>query len=554
MALVLAAACGGSAAADTVRGIRVLADRPIAPRGGVMLVPLGARRPGTSWPRSLGLTMSDGTRLHGQVIWFAPSRPRPVTRRRWTEEPPRPVVRAVAPTDDSSVPAAGAPYLVVRLPEHGAGPIRLSSQTIHPRWRDPSRAYTFDPLPGDDRPKLEVTASPDRPDPDSPFAYWRWVLLADRLDHRPPAPDRYGEIGGLVAEHFAALWRIALGRLAEHSIPTAAACLDQLTRICTDRPHRFAGWVVGADELDELLSGLLDFRRDGDRLVADARGWLRIRPPLAAWSERDHGDRVTLALVNRSLQPLVARVQWEGRSEPPMTVELRPGALTLVDIERPAAAAAAGAPATIPDDPMVRLLSVTASGEMQMLPIGRPVTTVRPPGFVLPPPRPPLTLAAIETGRGARVPPEQATLVQVRRLRGRWEVFVECARPASARPFAQPNGPDEDESMRGVEAITLLLGPEAGPAVVLAVPESGPRRMLEGIDDGTLEIHRRSYEDRWYCRIVLPTAWLPDPTAVLIGLRRSHGDGDAIETTPKTGPPWRQTASRAMIDLTGWDD
>ena len=47
-ALVLLAACGGPAAAGTVRGIRVLADRPIAPRGGVMLVPLGARRPGTS--------------------------------------------------------------------------------------------------------------------------------------------------------------------------------------------------------------------------------------------------------------------------------------------------------------------------------------------------------------------------------------------------------------------------------------------------------------------------------------------------------------------------
>ena len=85
-----------------------VAERPIAPRGGVMLLPLGARHPGTSWPPTLGLTMSDGTRLHGQVIWFAPSRSRPAARRRWTDEPPRPFVRAVVPTDDSSDPAAGA--------------------------------------------------------------------------------------------------------------------------------------------------------------------------------------------------------------------------------------------------------------------------------------------------------------------------------------------------------------------------------------------------------------------------------------------------------------
>ena len=43
--------------------------------------------------------------------------------------------------------------------------------------------------------------------------------------------------------------------------------------------------------------------------------------------------------------------------------------------------------------------------------------------------------------------------------------------------------------------------------------------------DGTLEIHRRSLSDRWYCRIVLPGAWLPAGGAPLaVSCRRAHGD------------------------------
>jgi hypothetical protein len=108
-----------------------------------------------------------------------------------------------------------------------------------------------------------------------------------------------------------------------------------------------------------------------------------------------------------------------------------------------------------------------------------------------------------------------------------------------------------------VDAVTTLLGSEdgagAGAAIELIVPETGAWHLVRGGDDGTLEVHRRSMDDRWLCRIVLPHAWLPDSGPLLIGMRRSHGDGGAVETGPYQSLPWRPEPGRAAIDLGRWD-
>ncbi len=121
---------------------------------------------------------------------------------------------------------------------------------------------------------------------------------------------------------------------------------------------------------------------------------------------------------------------------------------------------------------------------------------------------------------------------------------------------------------RGIEAVTLLVGAAAGlqgAPVILTVAEHGPHRLFQGTDDGTLQIHRRSADDRWYCRIVLPEFWevehggLPNksgPAAdggrIAIGLVRTHGDSDAVETGPDQGVPWRRDPGAVVIDLTRW--
>src|SRR6185503_6504859 len=93
--------------------------------------------------------------------------------------------------------------------------------------------------------------------------------------------------------------------------------------------------------------------------------------------------------------------------------------------------------------------------------------------------------------------------------------------------------------MRGIEAITIFIGPEAsggGPLAVLAVPETGFIRLFHGENDGTLQYHRRSYGDRWLCRIVLPDSWLTPSaeTPLLLGVMRTHQGSDAVETGPGT--------------------
>jgi hypothetical protein len=107
----------------------------------------------------------------------------------------------------------------------------------------------------------------------------------------------------------------------------------------------------------------------------------------------------------------------------------------------------------------------------------------------------------------------------------------------------------------GVEAVTILLG--GGPSgLILTVPENGWHRIFRGDHDGTLEVHRRSYHDRWFCRIVIPDRSLRESGEgpARIGLVRTHGDGEAVETAPYPTLPWRLEPGRAAVSLDAWDD
>ncbi len=71
-----------------------------------------------------------------------------------------------------------------------------------------------------------------------------------------------------------------------------------------------------------------------------------------------------------------------------------------------------------------------------------------------------------------------------------------------------------------------------------------------------LEIYRRSWDDRWYARVILPNAWIaPDPTdgSVSFGALRRHADSDAIETSPTAALPWRIRPGRVTANLSTWE-
>jgi hypothetical protein len=116
------------------------------------------------------------------------------------------------------------------------------------------------------------------------------------------------------------------------------------------------------------------------------------------------------------------------------------------------------------------------------------------------------------------------------------------------------------EDVAGIEAATLLIGRssfEGGPRIAITIPEQGQWRLFKGAADAKLEVHRRSYADRWLCRVVLPDAWLNpalEGPYLRLGMIRSHGDGAAVETAPNACAPWRLEPGRVEIDLSGWSD
>jgi hypothetical protein len=252
-------------------------------------------------------------------------------------------------------------------------------------------------------------------------------------------------------------------------------------------------------------------------------------------------------MLNRSDEPIVTRFSWSETDELPIAVELPPGRVSRVLVDRPLVG---------PDG--VALLEIdSASGRRYSLPVHPPFETAQPPAAFNVELRPSLTLARLERGELLPAVPERATRAQVRRRAGRWEIFIECRRPEATEAAAETRAAAEGWPI-GRDAIVLLLGPEGardGPGVELIVPEHGRVEMRRGRDDGSLGVHRKSYGDRWYCRIEIPDPWLPveEGEPLRIGCVRTFADIRGFQTAPGTTASWRPLAGRRAILLSGWD-
>lgn len=557
-----------SVRAESAGVIRSLQVEPIAPRGGVLMIPLVADPPGDDWPQTVRLEMMDGRSLLGQVGWMHPLTEPPA--RSWTVDLRGLGIRPIRFSDDSSDRGNGTPYLLVRLPAHGQGALRLGRQLLNPRWVDVPSA--IDPtLQGVSFTEhLERETAPDRPDATSPFEYWRWMMLAETMQRVAPPPGVGSDVEALAAAHYGQLWRIGLGRVASVDPQAAIACRDLLSRTCRDEFTDFAAWVADPQRVGDLLSTTLNFERDAADVALEVRAWLDAQPDILIWVDNDLGPSVTLAIVNRGAEPQVARVSWDEVAAPPQPFDLPSGALTRVQVSRPGAR-----PAVDPDLPgaamsLPRTLRVDVGQSTLHVPVGPALVPARPPGLMFPALRAPTSLAEIERGARQPINPVRATFMQVRRLRGRWEVFLDCRRVGAIRtPVELPTGLAVDDAgtwrtLGGIEAVSLLIGPAPlllGDApstshIRLTVPESGWHQIVGAQNDGSLQIHVMSHQDRWHARIVLPDAWLNlyADTPTLLACVRTHGGRDDIEAGPGAVLPWRLSPARAPVDLSKWDD
>lgn len=547
-----------SAASSEAIGLITPATQPIAIAGGVLMLPLSPAM-GQALPQRVKITLQNGRAIEG-IVAVMTANDDASYGPHWTADPRGLVLREIG-RGERAAGEGVTTVLLARLPSDGSGTIRLGTQTLEPRW------FTLPPAPARGG-ALEAALALDRPDPDSPLEHWRWVLLAESMGLAPPSRDRYGPVGAMAAEHVADLWRVGLERLRRADAVAARQCSELLTCICSDAtdPARgvvsFAAWPVDPSALAALLALLLDDSLSDQDVAAQARRWVETQGPLLWWLEQSGREQMRFAMANRRDQPLLARFTWPGVDEVPLGELIPPRGLGQVMLERSgggerALGVAGAAAATV-----LRVQAEQSALLLRCPPEGR---IAEPPGVAIGPLRPRLTLAEVEGLVPRGLAPSRVTLAEVRRIRGHWEIFLDCRRPAIDPQLLMAQegrlaqlARVEDAS--GIEAATLLIGRssfEGGPRIALTIPEQGQWRLFKGAADAKLEVHRRSYGDRWLCRVVLPDSWLNpalEGPYLRLGLIRTHGDGDAIETAPNACAPWRLEPGRMEIDLSGWGD
>lgn len=544
------------AVADKVNGVFCPQKQVMVPRDGVLLIQLDAQRHGTNWPATIHVRFGDGSRVSAIVAWrYAAGRPVNV---HWTSPPFGLAVREIEPADDSSL-SPNSPILIAPVPEGSTGDIRVLGKTIRAIWMDapadPAGSFMDQPESPYPEDYLSLEVAPDRPDPDTPFEYWRWVLLASRYGVDPPAP-RGSEVEQLVARYTADLWRMGLGRLAkatDQSRSAARDCRDLLTAICLDDNRPFASWLTNGDDLSYLLDLLLDQKRNGQELERDALAWVGARARMFFWSEGDDEEAIYLALVNAGHEDEVVRFRWQvtgGGAQIPISVEALAGRLTRVRLDRPKV-----------DDRIVLRANLVVESEnfRREFAVRPPRINAEPPGVDFGPLQPVLTLAEARATALRPAAADIATTATLRRIDGRWELFFECFRPSSERDAADSAALHELALITetpGIDAVSVFIGPADGPRLVFTVPEEGTPRVWVGGRDDALQLHRRSFGDRWYCRVVLRDEWLDLPTAEAaeFGFIRTHAGTNAFETSPDPCTPWSFAPGRASVGLQAWTD
>ncbi len=498
-------------------------------------------------PRDVRVTNENGASLQSKLAWIKWGS-RDVQS--WTSDPRGPSVEPFR--EDDRPDMTRRLILLIQIPTQVQGDIFLSDQRLRPVWYEiPERGAA---TRGG---RLVRVDSPSRPDPNCPFEYWRWVLLAEQFSVEPPEIEHFDKPAQLVAEHFVNLWTIGLDRLSQYSPGVAGQVREVLTRICMDESVAFATWASDPASLNHLLSELLHQDRSPEQLAREALRWVKTQRKPLVWIEADSASHVRMAMVNPDLEPVVVRMTWAGIDEVPIAVELPPGQLTRALIDRPD-----DAEQSTNDDANMHVLQVDVGDWQEQFTFGPARHVATPPGLLLPPLEPTLTLMGVRTGSSVTVDSDRATLVQIRKRAGRWEVFFECRRPRD-EVHGKHSGEarlQTIEDFQGREGVLLVIGDDElrETLVQLFVPESGWHQLLEGENDGTLQIHRRSYEDRWYCRIVLPDVWLNtvfEDDVTNLGMIRSHGGGEPMmQFAPYATPPWGMKPGTMPVNLSQWRD
>ncbi len=545
-------------------GMQIVGGTPLAARGGVLMARLAPRETTTGWPTTVPVALDDGTErttLTASIGWIEPLAAR--GNLPWTWSTSTRTIRTPTPEDDTAAldpndPSSG-PYLLVELPEDGTGELVFGSQRIELRWTALPEGLPRLQLGSPPSPEraLEMDNAPNRPLADNAFTWWRWTLLADRLNLLPPDPPDRTPATLLLSKHIEQLWRIGFHRLANRSRGVAAQCRDLLTYTCRDDGREFAAWINEATPINELLGIMLDPNND-EVLVELALAWADRQMPIVAWIEQAYGSDIVLAIGNPYPTRQLAQVLWRNQGSVAIGATLEPGIVTRLTLPRPPADLIKTFYPELDAGDLLHL-NLVVREHVMTLAFGPQTILAQPPGPLLGPLRPPMTMSAARTQNVPDEEAERTTWCQVRKMAGRWELFIECQRTGTSRGRRMSSFLRSLDQLRGIEAVTVLVGPprhERAPARYgICIPEFGDAQIVVGPEDDAPEIHIRSYEDRWLARFVLPGHWIPaSGEPLLLSLIRTHEDNLDFETAPNVSVPWSMRIDPVHLDISAWND
>jgi len=501
--------CVASAATPTI-------SQALALRGGALVVPLEDVRPDAQPP--VVRLVKDGrtiARLDADLIWIDTT---PRDLRLWSCAPYQTRVTAT-PTGRAT------PFLVLRIPEDGRGDLAVDGAPIVLHWADLPPA-----MPPLNRSIASIEGAAfgpyARPPMQEPLDSWRCELLAEMRGLEPTPLSRFPDAADrLLALAAAGPWRLAMHHLAAADLGVARRVAELLTSTARDNGLIIAAWLSSGAALDELLALAVSPPGEDDTVAARALRWCERQTSLLAWIRSDRGSLIQLALANPEPHPVLTEIAWAYPGELPLATRVPAGQSRLTRID------------PLPQRELTPLLLEVGNNHMT-LPIDRSIQYVKPPGLMLGPLHPSLTLLDVRAGANPpEAPASRQTFAQFRRLMGQWELMLECRWPEPLE--------DADEPLR--ESVTIELRVRNN----LHVIKITPRGLSSTHQAGSPTVHVSRLDHAWLCRVVLPEEWIADRMSV--ALLRTHADSPAVETWPTPSVPWHIELDPTPLDLTRWD-
>ena len=525
-----------------VEAINSIQTEPIAPLGGVLMVQLVSETLGNNWPSTIDVTFENRDKQTGHIGWIEKN----TNNTSWTSNPY--TIRPIAPSDNTQhihpLDAMTGPVLLVELPRKSEGSIYFGGTSIDPLWVAlPKSLPNLNAFSNNPNEILLLGGQDDQPEWNS-LEYWRLALVASRIGVRPPEPPSSSTVTRLSALHGEHLWRIGLHKLASFDKKVAVACRNVLTNIAFDGAHAFACWSVQSNMLHQLLSALTDVGASPRQIAYRAERWVQKQQPFIQWLEGVYGEQVTVAMANPTQQQSLATIAWRENDGSPVSIVLPKEETIRAKIGR-AQAIDLSLFGQETDPYQLQWLDVKIGMQNFALPIIPRKVVIHPPSTLLSLLHPRWNLRSIQRGVPLQIQPTNSTTVEVRKLLGVWELFIQCR--GDIEISINPNEVLHPEQAIGIEAITILH-PETDALVFVPLHSTVSGRNVPS----DLHTFQSLSKDGWNVRIELPNEWIKS-NELSFSIIRTHGDSLQVETAPLPCVPWNLNPLPIILDLSEWD-